>query len=118
MPRAWDRYLRPRIVGAVHLDDLEHCVIEGCYQTLREDWTDAFDQARAQIFCHAFNRSRRGDPQECSAKLVAVLPMGFPTSAGLNVFAGGHRGCRAQQRDEFMMPFNFDAQNAEAVIGL
>jgi hypothetical protein len=50
--------------------------------------------------------------------LVAVLPMGFPTSAGLNVFAGGHRGCRAQQRDEFMMPFNFDAQNAEAVIGL
>jgi hypothetical protein len=42
--------------------------------------------------------------------------MSFLASAGLNVFAGGHRGCCAQQRDEFVIPFNFDAQDAEAVI--
>jgi hypothetical protein len=42
--------------------------------------------------------------------------MGFPDSAGLNVFAGRHRGRCAQQCDELVVPFNFDSQDAKAAI--
>src|SRR5216683_3331572 len=98
------------------LDDLEDRVVEGGHQALGEDWADAFDQARAQIFFHAFDRSRRCDPQEGGAKLSAVITMGYPDSAGLNVFASCHRWRRAQQCDELVVPFNFDSQDAEAAI--
>jgi hypothetical protein len=42
--------------------------------------------------------------------------MGFPDSAGLNVFASCHGWRRAQQCDELVVPFNFDSQDAEAAI--
>ena len=98
------------------LDDFEDRVVEGGHQALCEDWADAFDQARAQIFFHTFDRSRRCDPQERSAKLSAVITMGFPDSAGLNVLASCHRWRRAQQCDELVVPINSDSQDTEAAI--
>jgi len=45
-----------------------------------------------------------------------VIAMGFPDSAGLNVFARRHRGRCTQQCDELVMPSNLDAQDAKTAI--
>jgi hypothetical protein len=97
------------------LDHVEHGFAKGAYELLRIDRPDAADHAGAEIFLDALDRRRCRGLQE---RLDAVRTVVDPGPTRLNELAGrDHRGM-ANDGDQITLTSGFDAQNAEAVLGV
>ena len=100
------------------LDDVEHGFAEGAYKLLRIDRPDAADHAGAEIFLDPLDRRRRRSLEERGSELDAVRAVVDPGPARLDELAGrDHRGM-ADDGDEIALAAGFDAQHAEAVLGV
>src|SRR6516225_433703 len=100
------------------LDDVEHGFAEGADELLCVDRPDAAKHAGAQIFLDALDCRRRRCLEERGSELDAMRAVVDPGPARLDELAGGdHRGM-PDQGDEIALATRFDAEHAEAVVGV
>jgi hypothetical protein len=82
------------------------------------DRPDAADHPGAEIFLDPLNRRWRCGLKERGSELDSMVAVVAPGSTRLNELAGrDHRGV-AENRDQVALSASFDAEDAEAVLGL
>src|SRR5215469_5003113 len=100
------------------LDNVEHGLAEGPHELLRVDRPDAADHAGAQVLLDALDRRRRRSLEKRGFELDAVRAVVDPGPARLDELAGGDHCGMPDKGDEIALASGFDAQHAEAVVGI
>ena len=93
-------------------------VAERLDQLFGVDRADALDHAGAEIALDAFQRGRRGGPEEGGLELQPVGAVVHPDARGLDELAGADAGGGADHRHQVALAARLDPQHAKAVLGV
>ncbi len=97
-------------------DDVEDSGTEGFDEFAGIHGADALDHARTQIAFDAGERGRWRDRDELRLELAAMFAIGHPLAAGTGVFARCDGRGMANQGEQFALPLDLEAQDAEPVL--